>query len=50
MKAVVIADKYDDDVIVNELRALLLQHNVEMMMLPSLDELKKQSYIKILEN
>ena len=42
MKAVVIADKYDDDVVVNELRALLLQHNVEMVMLPSLDELKKQ--------
>lgn len=42
MKAIVIADKYDDDVVVNELRALLLQHNVEMVMLPSLDELKKQ--------
>ena len=42
MKAVVIADKYDDDIVVNELRALLLQHNVEMVMFQSLDELKKQ--------
>lgn len=42
MKAVVIGDKYDDDASVNELRALLLQHNVEMIMFQSLDELKNQ--------
>jgi hypothetical protein len=48
MKAVVIADKYDDEEVVNDLRTLLLQYNVEMKMFISLDELKRQ--LPTLEN